>query len=99
MHEAAGALEVIAVGYEEIRRFLRLAERLHAVLPHFESEACGGVVDALLDQLADPPQQLCTGFHRSLLPRRPGAVRGAQRAIRIRRARGREGADELVTVG
>ena len=98
--EAALALEVVAVGVEEVGRLLRLAERFHAVLADFERERRGDVVHALLDELADTSQQSRALGRCGPPPLRPGGVCGAQRLVGIRGAGRRECSDlELAVRG
>jgi hypothetical protein len=75
------ALELGRVAGEEVRRLLRLAERLHAVLADLEGERRSDVVDPFLDQLRgspDEPQTLLVRGHapgrKCLLRRRHGAL-------------------------
>jgi hypothetical protein len=76
-------LVVVAVMREEVGRFLRLAERLHAVLADLERERGRDVVDALLDLRRDGAEQAAAFDDRRAAPAREGRVRGAHRAVGV----------------
>ncbi len=86
------ALELIGVDLEEVGRFLRLGERLQAILADLEHQGGGDVVDALGDQCADLARQLAAALRRRGAPGGEGSGGGRHGRLDILAAGVAEGA-------
>ena len=82
-HESVVRLHLVTVVGDKVRRLLRLAQRLHAILADLERKHGTESVDAFLDERDDTPQHAHAFLPRQPRPRGKRALRRRDGGLRV----------------